>query len=648
MLELIVFIVGAIAASSGTIPPFFLGGNPTYTLLDGDARTLGRWMLVPLPVAVIRFCFINAAWPLLIEYGVMIYVVVQYYQRRYRRPATPTGFILDTEVPADQLPLFDSVVSQSSRSIFLVILSLITMSGALFGPFAIWQSVDAISRSGPHSFLRTAHIWSWIALITAAPVTVLGIFLAISLAPLLISPDFASGLVPPPTATIIPIRTSAPMDAFPTRVIPPTETPHPTLTATPTPVLIALPVIIADPVSFDKSFLDEANDPVFDDGRLVITKPRVYSEGGSPARTSLGIYTLNVDGAGWMFLEETLLEALQQHSVILTNPVIFDEQVAISGDRMAVGSVEYPSQDSRDGVGTVTIYRRQPNGAWFLEARLTHPDGLYPVDFGAAVALEGDTLVVGAPFLRDDTQSGEVFVYRNTGSGWDLDGRLQTAYPGVNHMYGAYLALHDSTVLVGSDLYSSDDLIQRLETPYVDVFQRADDGWHLRATIARPAGAGTLGFGSMMDSEGRTIVISAIDQSIPAVGGPEGKMQAYVFADTSTAGDWSEFSTTRLIPVDADPANLSGFGRSLALEGDTLVISDPYHQGASPGTTSGAVYVYRLHGDTWVPEALVQGTDHGYHADEFGRWLALDNGLLLVRCIYANDYLDIVDLNAHR
>src|SRR5688572_6762382 len=101
----------------------------------------------------------------------------------------------------------------------------------------------------------------------------------------------------------------------------------------------------------------------------------------------------------------------------------FGEAVAVSDDTVVVGSPWHDAAGSQ--AGAVYVFDRDLGGpnAWGLAEKLLPPQ---PGWFGHALALDGDTLAVGAP----EAGSGVVFVYErgsngftlvaaNAGEGWD-------------------------------------------------------------------------------------------------------------------------------------------------------------------------------------------------------------------------------------
>ncbi len=76
------------------------------------------------------------------------------------------------------------------------------------------------------------------------------------------------------------------------------------------------------------------------------------------------------------------------------------------------------------------------------------------------------------------------------------------------------------------------------------------------------------------------------------------------------------------------------FGRRVAISGDLIAVAGPLHAGVGP--TSGSVYVYRLEAGAWVLEQEVTPADAAA-GDQFGFWIAMDAGRLLVGAKFDDD-----------
>ena len=89
--------------------------------------------------------------------------------------------------------------------------------------------------------------------------------------------------------------------------------------------------------------------------------------------------------------------------------------VAIDGDTIVVGADEW----NNGGKGAVYVFRTSNSGATYDEvAKLTASDAAANDNFGRSVAIDGNTIVVGA--IRDDhtdQNSGSVYVFHTSDGG---------------------------------------------------------------------------------------------------------------------------------------------------------------------------------------------------------------------------------------
>jgi hypothetical protein len=77
----------------------------------------------------------------------------------------------------------------------------------------------------------------------------------------------------------------------------------------------------------------------------------------------------------------------------VTEPFAYlGQSVALSGETLAAGA---PGENARQGA--VYLWQKEPDG-WREQTRLVAADGRADDEFGFAVALDGDLLVVGAAY----------------------------------------------------------------------------------------------------------------------------------------------------------------------------------------------------------------------------------------------------------
>ncbi|MGH7502161.1 MAG: choice-of-anchor B family protein [Longimicrobiales bacterium] len=117
----------------------------------------------------------------------------------------------------------------------------------------------------------------------------------------------------------------------------------------------------------------------------------------------------------------------------------FGAALAISTNRMAVGA---PATNDR---GVVLIFARQDDGSWNRAAEIQPPpDFATGALFGAALAFDGDRLLIGAP------GAGVVLAYRATGAEWSVDQTLRPVAVSQTTTFGTSIGLHTNELWIGA------------------------------------------------------------------------------------------------------------------------------------------------------------------------------------------------------
>ncbi len=289
----------------------------------------------------------------------------------------------------------------------------------------------------------------------------------------------------------------------------------------------------------------------------------------------------------------------------------FGSRVAIDGDTVVVSAYD---DDSNSYTGSAYVFRTTDGGTTYVEvAKLTASD---PYDeFGSSVALDGDTVVVGAWGNHGDTDSGAVYVYRTT-DGWatHVEIKLTAADAASLDEFGDSVAIDGDTVLIGAPgcPYSSCPAVSGAAY----VFRTTDGGasYGQVAKLTASDAAKKDNFGGSVAIDGDTVVVGA-----------SGGDAAYVFRTSDGGVMYGQVAKL----TAADAASYDYFGVSVAIDGGTIVVGDFVDDGG--GFPSGAVYVYRTSdgGATYAQVAKLTASD-GASMDFFGGPVAIDGGTIVV------------------
>jgi hypothetical protein len=349
----------------------------------------------------------------------------------------------------------------------------------------------------------------------------------------------------------------------------------------------------------------------------------------------------------------------------------FGYTIAVSGDTLAVGAyLEGSAAIGIDGdqanndasrAGAVYVFVRT-GAAWSQQAYIKASNTGAGDNFGRAIALDGDTLTVGAP-LEDSSATGingnqsdnatngagAVYVFVRTGATWMQQAYVKASNTGPLDNFGSSLALSGDTLAVGAIAESSaaigingnqaDDTANTAGAVYV--FTRSGASWTQQAYVkASNTGAGD-NFGATVALLGDTLVVGATGESSLATGIDGGQADnsagrsgaVYVFARTGT--NWAQQSYIKASNTQSDDR----FGNAIALSGDTLAVAAFGEDSAATGiggdqtnnsaNAAGAVYVFLRFSGTWIQQAYLKASNTGQNY-LFGDAIALTNDTLVV------------------
>ncbi len=291
-------------------------------------------------------------------------------------------------------------------------------------------------------------------------------------------------------------------------------------------------------------------------------------ENGTVENNVGSAYLLRREGSNWAIVKKlTPYDGLSNHG--------FGWSVAIAGDTVIIGAIGEAHDTNGDGVaeprvGAAYIFQRNQGGTdnWGEVTKLVASDGKAEDEFGRSVVISGDTVIVGAPWKDFDANSdgiidcnsisrecnrGSAYVFQRNQGGTDSWGEVSQLSSSEGKLFGLSVALAGDTVVIGS--YAENRDIH---------------------------GDGTVEYG---------------------VGA------AYIFErDLGGTNVWGQ--RTKLVASDAEENE--GFGNSVAISGDTVVIGaygedhfpDNNQNGGcwyleedrlEDGCDVGAAYVYERH-----------------------------------------------------
>lgn len=152
--------------------------------------------------------------------------------------------------------------------------------------------------------------------------------------------------------------------------------------------------------------------------------------------------------------------------------------LAMDGERIVIGA---PWAD--DGKGKAHIFDRG-DVMFFESAVLTDPNGSSMDNFSFGMDVDGDLIAIGS-YLDDDVaeDAGSLFLFQNGFSGWDLLQHIEPSGVSINDdQFSVSVAIDNSVMLVGSRFTEVDGL----PAGSVTVFDLIDTMWQQRSVIVSP------------------------------------------------------------------------------------------------------------------------------------------------------------------
>ncbi len=295
-------------------------------------------------------------------------------------------------------------------------------------------------------------------------------------------------------------------------------------------------------------------------------------------------------------------------------PTSFGFSVALNGSTIVVGA-PFDNISGNLAQGSAYIFNRQ-GGSWTETQKLTASDGAARDRFGSSVVLSGSTIVVGAQSdtIGDNLFQGSAYVFNRQGGSWTETQKLTASDGEAFDAFGFSVALSGSTIVVGAP---SDDIGDNFNQGSAYVFEDQGGSWVEAQKLTPGDGVGSASFGQSIALSGSTIIVGAITDTIDNFG----QGSAYVF--NRQGASWTE--TQKLTASGA--AEQAQFGRSIAFSGSIIVVGAPFEPiGNNAG--QGSAYVFNRQGGSWTETQKLTAGD-GEAFDAFGFSVALSGSTIV-------------------
>lgn len=234
------------------------------------------------------------------------------------------------------------------------------------------------------------------------------------------------------------------------------------------------------------------------------------------------------------------------------------------GNHAAVGA--FNDDESGEGSGAVYVYQQTAND-WTLQDKIMAFDGEPGDGFGFSTFITNDFLFVGTPLdSEDDEYSGAVYIYQNTGAGWEYLTKL-TASQGTDYSrFGYSVSVDNDLLIVGTLSYDQGRAF---------IYRNVNSNWIEEVVL-------TANDSFIYDMLGRSVSVSGDHVLIGACDVPDVGMSASAYFFKREGAEWNQVSKFTLDDWGA-------FGYSVSISGENAIVGASLDWGANNST--GAAYL---------------------------------------------------------
>ncbi len=289
---------------------------------------------------------------------------------------------------------------------------------------------------------------------------------------------------------------------------------------------------------------------------------------------------------------------------------LFGSSMVIEGDIAVFGAVVAPDAPDDPRTGVVYVFLKNGDN-YFLKQTLTPSDTSGSFQYGATVAIEGETIIVGDP--GDDSSEGAVFVYSRSGGVWSESAKLTATTPAPQSNFGSTVDIDNSTIVIGA----RNDAEAGFQSGAVYIATLVNDAWTVTQKLQSSQPRSEEHFGSSVSIQGNTLVVGAVDGRQDSLT----RSAAYVF--TLENSIWQE---SEILQADQPVAD-TAFGADVLIQDDQILIKSY----AEPGNPDGnnVIHAFLRIADDWVSQGTISAPASSGQI-RFGSSLGIANGAIYI------------------
>jgi hypothetical protein len=247
------------------------------------------------------------------------------------------------------------------------------------------------------------------------------------------------------------------------------------------------------------------------------------------------------------------------------------------------------------------------------------------------VALQGDRLVVGAPYDSSTaSQGGVAYVFDRTGDAWAAPTKLTPSSPHANAMFGFGVAVDANTIVIGADDRSGLPMSASGGAGSAYAYVLRDGMWSEQQVLRQQNPEDGAVFGWRVAIQGDTVAVGAPRADWVT---ERGHGEVYLFERVN-----EQWTASQILSATT-PRNSDYFGNTLALTHSTLLVGVPGDSSGARGfdgdssrndaAYSGALYMFERDVDHWTQSAYIKASNTAANA-RFSDGVVTDGEMIVV------------------
>ncbi|MBP9732599.1 MAG: FG-GAP repeat protein, partial [Candidatus Magasanikbacteria bacterium] len=270
-------------------------------------------------------------------------------------------------------------------------------------------------------------------------------------------------------------------------------------------------------------------------------------------------------------------------------------------------------------VGSALVYFNFVYATWTEDAKILPSDGVASQGFGYSVDVSGDYAIVGV----DNQKKAYIFHFED--GSWVQQAMFTTSTGST---------LFAENVAIAGDYAMVTDHNDGSQAGAVFVYKRTGSSWDLHQRLVSSDLANQDFFGDKLAMAGEYAIIGAYREDQDAAGANtlSAAGSAYIFKRDGS-GVWSQ--QQKIVPTDRAADDWFGRAVDISESGDYVLVGAPNDDDTA--LSSGSAYVFYRTTSTWAQQAKLNANDPAA-SDFFGNALSIsDSGEYVVVGAYSND-----------